>query len=241
MSVQTLQLGVRLARLRRGAVGNRLRIGAQHGHRFVTVFRMALFNLGALALLGASFVQGWAQTVFRSDITGLTWVIAAVFAFGLSLSFVKAWKIASETNCVRNRNPCAGTWASDYLDSVQGRSAGSRAIAASTLRVQVAAKISSARHVAGSLVLLGLIGTVLGFIIALAGVTAESASDLGAVSDMVSRLISGMSVALYTTLEGAVLSLWLTVNYQILTSGAVRLVSGLVLLGESNERSRSDS
>ncbi|MFQ5565235.1 MAG: hypothetical protein ACE5EU_02630, partial [Paracoccaceae bacterium] len=82
-------------------------------------------------------------------------------------------------------------------------------------------------------------GTVLGFIIALAGVSAESATSLSDTSRMVSRLIAGMSVALYTTLEGAVLNLWLSANYRILSAAAARLVNGLVALGEYNERSRS--
>ena len=47
-----------------------------------------------------------------------------------------------------------------------------------------------------------------------------------------------MSVALYTTLVGAVLSLWLTINYHILSSGAVRLATDLVALGEANARTR---
>jgi hypothetical protein len=208
-------------------------------HRFITVLWMALFNLAAVALVAVAFVHGWAQLVFSSDVTGLTYVIAGVFLFGLALSFAKAWKIACEADCVSARNPCAGTWANNYIESITRRSAGSRAIAASTLRFQVASRISPVHHVASSLVLLGLIGTVLGFIIALAGVSAESATSLSDTSLMVSRLIAGMSVALYTTLEGAVLNLWLIANYRIISTAAARLVNELVALGENSERSRS--
>ena len=42
---------------------------------------------------------------------------------------------------------------------------------------------------------------------------------------MVSVLIQGMSTALYTTLIGSVLNVWLTANYQILAGGTVRLMS----------------
>lgn len=209
------------------------------GQRYITILWMALFNLAAFALVAVAFAHGWAQLVFSSDVTGLTYVIAGVFLLGLALSFAKAWKIACEADCVRTHNPCAGTWADNYLESVARRSAGSRAIAASTLRFLVASRISPVHHIAASLVLLGLIGTVLGFIIALAGVSAESATNLSDTSRMVSRLIAGMSVALYTTLQGAVLNLWLSANYRILSAAAARLVNGLVALGEYNERSRS--
>lgn len=204
---------------------------------YTTVLWMALFNLAAVALLIVAFVHGWAQMVFGSDITGLTYIIATVFLFGLGMSFVKTWKVACETNCVRAHNPCTGTLAAEYIESIRGRSAGSRAISASTLRFQVGSRISPVFHVASSLVLLGLIGTVLGFIIALSGVSAQSATNLSETSAMVSRLISGMSVALYTTLEGAILNLWLIANYRMLAAGAAGLINGLVALGEDNERS----
>ena len=75
--------------------------------------------------------------------------------------------------------------------------------------------------------LLGLIGTVLGFIIALSGVDPEKTSDVNAIAPMVSTLIQGMSTALYTTLIGSILNVWLMANYQLLTGGTVHLISSL--------------
>lgn len=228
MKIDVLPLDPRTARAGRETSPGRGRYG--------TVLWLALFNLAAVALTIVAFTHGWAQLVFVSDVTGLTYIIAAVFLFGLVMSFAKSWNIAGETDCVSAHHPCPGTLAGDYIANVRGRSAGSRAISASTLRFLVASRISPVFHVAGSLVLLGLIGTVLGFIIALSGVSAESATNLSDTSAMVSRLIAGMSVALYTTLEGAVLNLWLIANYRMLSSGAAALVNGLVALGEYNER-----
>jgi hypothetical protein len=42
-----------------------------------------------------------------------------------------------------------------------------------------------------------------------------------------------MSVALYTTLVGAVLYIWLTVAYRILVSGTVDLIATTIELGEA--------
>ncbi len=50
---------------------------------------------------------------------------------------------------------------------------------------------------------------------------------------MVATLIGGMSVALYTTLVGAVLYIWLTVAYRILVSGTVDLIATTIDLGEA--------
>jgi biopolymer transport protein ExbB/TolQ len=81
------------------------------------------------------------------------------------------------------------------------------------------------KYIANMLVLLGLIGTVLGFIIALSGVSAESAGDVDAIQPMVGALLSGMATALYTTLTGAVLSMWLGLCYRVLATKAVMVIT----------------
>ena len=120
---------------------------------------------------------------------------------------------------------------------MQGRDGQSRAVSASALKLKLGARIGSIRHIANSLVFLGLIGTVIGFIIALSGINPEAAADVEAIGPMVSTLISGMSVALYTTLVGAILNVWLMLNYRLLESGTITLVTTIVELGERHARS----
>ena len=192
----------------------------------------------ASAFLGAAYAQGWVNMILAADSTGLTVAIFLVFLSGLTWCAHKVWTISRDINCVRSFDPCKDSWATRYLEEVDGRSAGSRSITGAALRVRLASRISGVRHVANSLVLLGLIGTVVGFVIALSAVDPAGAGDVRAVAPMVAKLIQGMSVALYTTLVGAVLSLWLTVNYHILSSGGVKLATGLISLGEANARSR---
>ena len=49
---------------------------------------------------------------------------------------------------------------------------------------------------------------------------------------MVATLIQGMSIALYTTLLGAALNVWLNINHRILSTGTVNLISKIVAYGE---------
>ena len=93
------------------------------------------------------------------------------------------------------------------------------------LRLTLSNRIVVVRHIANALVLLGLIGTVIGFIISLSGVDPTAASDANKVGAMVATLISGMSVALNTTLVGSILYVWLIVNHRILATGTVRLLT----------------
>lgn len=205
-------------------------------HRLL--FEFGLLNLAAAALLMAAYMQGWIDVVLAADSTGLTVAIFAVFLGGLVLTAGKLRSTSRELNCVRDFDPCKRSLAIRYLSEIAGRSSGSRAITAGALKVKLVERIVIIRHLANSLVLLGLIGTVLGFIIALSGVNPEQAEDVRNVAPMVSQLIRGMSVALYTTLVGSILNLWLMVNYRLLASGTVQLATELIALGESHARPR---
>ncbi|MBE0627801.1 MAG: MotA/TolQ/ExbB proton channel family protein [Burkholderiales bacterium] len=92
------------------------------------------------------------------------------------------------------------------------------------------------RHIAGILIMLGLVGTVIGFIVALSGVDPQQVPTVENVAPMVARLINGMSIALYTTLFGSVLHLWLMVTQRILAMAALLLYQSIVERGERDAR-----
>jgi len=202
-------------------------------YRYLLLLRFAVFNLAAFALVGAAQVEGWVGQILAADTSGISAGIMILFAAGLAVCAAKVWRISNELNVVRDFDPHRHSWSAQYLAEIRGRDAGSRAIAGAALKAKLSSRIAVVRQVAGSLVILGLIGTVVGFVVALAGVDAERASDASTISPMVARLIHGMSIALYTTLVGAVLNLWLMVNFHMLQNGAVRLTTALVSLGEA--------
>ena len=73
-----------------------------------------------------------------------------------------------------------------------------------------------AQWISNMLVMLGMTGTVVGFIIALSGVDSTQAGDLNAVVPMVTTLIEGMFTALGTTLVGLLGFIWLRLNLALL-------------------------
>ncbi len=96
---------------------------------------------------------------------------------------------------------------------------------AGVLRLKLAHRIAPVRHIASSLVLLGLIGTIIGFVIALSGVNQDAVTDPAAIGPMVATLLHGMAMALFKTLVGSVLNVWLMVDYRLLEGGAVHLLT----------------
>ena len=206
-------------------------------HRFLLLLRFILANAVALALVGAAAGQGWVGAILAADQGGLCLAIIAVFLVGLAWSAQRAVQLSRSLNDVERLQVLPTATAPDHLRLGNRDDAQSRALLASSLRLRLAGRIAPIRHIANSLVLLGLIGTVVGFIIALSGVRPEVASDINAIGPMVSTLIGGMSVALYTTLVGSILNVWLMVNVRLLEDGAMKLLAASIEVGERHARS----
>ena len=200
--------------------------------RYLLLTRFIVINtfLGALVL--AAFGQGWLDTMISARLAELTLIIVAVFLYGLAACGWKIWRLTVELNGLAMESLPDDNPLTRYLDHVEASDSQSRALQAGTLRLELTDRIVSVRHIANTLIFLGLIGTVIGFIIALSAVDPNTAAEAENVASVIATLIDGMSVALNTTLVGATLYLWLTVNYRVLTSGTVSLIAEVVYTGE---------
>lgn len=178
------------------------------GFDFVLLARFALLNIAGLAALGVAQAYGLVGMALSVDTTGLTALIAAVFCVGLGIAGVKAWRMSRDINAVRS-GAMPAEFAADDEES---------------LRLRLFHRINAVRNTSNILVLLGLVGTVLGIIIALGGVDPATVGDISKIGPMVATLVKGMSTALYTTLVGSVLSIWISLNYNLLAGGAVKLI-----------------
>lgn len=76
--------------------------------------------------------------------------------------------------------------------------------------------------------MLGLLGTVIGFIMVLTNIPSNAVGDAAQVGKLVGVLTNGMGVALYTTLVGAITNLWLNANYNMLRTGVVNLIAAIL-------------
>ena len=200
--------------------------------QYLLLARFIVINSFFAALVLAAFGQGWLDNMVSARLAELTLIIVAVFFYGLAACGWKIWRLTVELNGLATENLPGDNPLTRYLDHVEDSDSQSRALQASTLRLELTDRIVSVRHIANTLIFLGLIGTVVGFIIALSAVDPNIAADAENVASVIATLIDGMSIALNTTLVGATLYLWLTVNYRVLTSGTVSLIAEVVFIGE---------
>ena len=143
---------------------------------------------------------------------------------------------------VRRFDPCRESRATRYLErSPRPQRREPSPSPAWHYGIRLAKPVSpGVRFIVNSLVLLGLIGTVLGFVNALSGV------DLSTISDVQSHWSNGVQVE-GKNVDGkwtrrsscAVLSLWLTINdHMPVKRGGPGWLHDLVALGEANARTR---
>ncbi len=198
-------------------------------YRSLLLLRYILLNVVAFALLGAAWSQGYVHKVINADQTYLSVVIFLVFIVGLVLCTQKLWQTNREIDALKTPEGLKSKTVSHLLVERESES-----VISGSMRLRLSHRISVVRHLGNTLVLLGLIGTVLGFIIALSGVDPETAADVNSIAPMVSTLIQGMSTALYTTLIGSIFNVWLMANFQMLSSGTVQLISDIQEAVEKN-------
>lgn len=206
-------------------------------YRYLLIVRYALFNLVAVSALFASFLEGWLDGLVTDTPTMIMCLgIAAVFFYGLVICTVRIWRTSIELNDLKTGEPKPETRAAAYLLDIEFHDGESRSIRTAMFQRRLVNRISVVRHTANSLVFLGLLGTVIGFIVALSGVDPQAVGSAESVGPMVATLIQGMSIALYTTLVGSVLYLWLIVNHRMLASGTLNLMNSIIALGEMRVR-----
>ena len=201
-------------------------------YRYLLIFRFVLLNAACFGVLGAAWLQGWLDDMLASSARLMCLGIFATFLLGFATCALKIVRTSLDLNHVRDGRPVPGSRAAGHLDRLRGAEAGDRRVAAELLRFRMASYISIVGHMANALVFLGLIGTVIGFIVALSGVEPEVTGNFRQVAPMVSGLIEGMGIALYTTLVGAVLHVWLIVNHRMLATGTLHLYNAVIEHGE---------
>lgn len=194
-------------------------------HHWLLWSRFAALNLVGVAGLFLVWINGWVDRIVVGDSSRISILIFILFLIGLVAS---AWRIDKVTRELDYLRMGEGGRLSDYRRAIENVRSGS---ATRSLELRLFARIAFIRHIANTLVLLGLIGTVVGFVLALTDINADTATDVNQVGRMVGTLIEGMGVALYTTLVGSVLNVWLAANYQLVATGTANLAAALIDAG----------
>lgn len=166
------------------------------------LYRIIIVNLIGAGLMAYAAAQGWISTVIAGDSTGLVYAMIGLFVIFIVSLFIRAMKVSQGLNETKFgvRRP----------GSING--------------AKFMEKMAHLDDIPNWLVTLGLLGTVIGIMISLTGISQDSLLDADGVKSAITQLMAGMQVAFCTTIAGGVLGLWCDINRRILRTAAVLML-----------------
>lgn len=165
------------------------------------IYSWILSNLFGIALLGFAWSQGWVQMFWTMDNTHISKVIFAIFLIAQFIAFIRVRELSS---FMELGVPSEGfnAW-----------------------QVRWTKKVVFFNEIGNILVALGLLGTVIGFKMALSDVDPSGGVDPDSMKKMMTTLFDGINYMMYTTIAGMVFALWLKKTFLILRSAMMEIVA----------------
>jgi len=170
------------------------------------------------------------------DITYLSTIILILFSAVTLYLGVAAWKLSQQYRYANNldNETNQNSWVAEHLTLLSWQRQQSTNESESLL-ARLVERIhrghSNGWFFSDMLMRLGLIGTVIGFVLMLSTVYQLKDNDIQALQQLLGTMGSGMQVALYTTLSGLGCAMLVSVQCQWLDRCADNLVSQIIELG----------
>ncbi len=133
-------------------------------YKYLLFLRYCLLNSVGLAFLVVAYSQGLLTKAINADITNVVLLIILLFFIGLILATHKTIWISKELDLANENNQQKDSIFNDFINKSKTLDASSRSNLASSLRINISGKINLIKFISNTLVILGLIGTVIGFI-----------------------------------------------------------------------------
>jgi biopolymer transport protein ExbB/TolQ len=180
--------------------------------------------------------------LLKEDVTYLSSIILVLFcAITLYLGSA-AWQLSRQTSFASQSDKHPKSWAHGHLKLLQWqREQGNNE--SESLLARLVERIHRG-HTSGwffsdILMRLGLIGTVIGFVLMLSTVYQLKDNDVQALQQLLGTMGSGMQVALYTTLSGLGTAMLVSLQCQWLDRCADNLISQIIELGIEEPKNSS--
>ena len=221
---------------------------------YVLLLQWLIFISAVIFFIWLAWQHGLIQDVLRTDPTKLSLIIMLIFiaatvhcairSIFLSRQLNELGKIVAAADKLHfaddqlylDNEPLPTSLVSDYLVGVfRYRQLSSQQANQQQLSKldEVLSENANGSHESGwffsqLLIKLGLLGTVIGFILMLTSISSTGLSDISQVHELFTSMAQGMRVALNTTLSGLLGAMLLGFQYLMLDRGADRLLSNTV-------------
>lgn len=177
--------------------------------------------LAGVAVFFAWWMQrhGWWRALVDGDPSGISVVIALLGAVVTGWCGLRAWRLQAEA-----QPGLAQGWRATHLDELRRGQPEATAL----LSERTHGPHETAWWFTAASIKLGLLGTVVGFILMSMQIGQSQGFELAEVQKLLQQMTGGMAIALYTTLVGLVVNLWLGLQLLLLDRLADRLAADIL-------------
>ena len=190
-------------------------------------FLLAMILSGLIAFgVTVAWREGLILAALEFDSRRLTWLILLIYLLGSVRWLHLAYDISCKRSSLALGEPTRRSEGMDQILLSQESKVEAQA------RLDVFADRLSKRNVSGRfladlLLRLGLLGTIVGFILMLLPIGNIQDFDINLVQQLMIQMSAGMAVALYTTLSGLITSTLMKLQYLLVDDALVDLIHDL--------------
>ncbi len=175
------------------------------------LYFVSLILIFVYVLESFDFLSG----LFREDISYISSLIVSIFVFYLFRGGYYLYKLRDAIdNLSQNSTNSKNNVFIDILDEYKVSSSNNpnKKSLQEELKLRLYEIVDNGFFVSDTLLKLGIVGTVIGFIIMLSSLSTIDEMNLAKMNNLLLSMSSGMKVALYTTLSGLICSILLTIQ-----------------------------
>jgi hypothetical protein len=189
--------------------------------------------------------------IFVTDVTRISVVVMLLFLLTSvhccyrSWQLSRQWQMATALRAQALEKGAVSLYApgcsivQDYLLSLRSVMAEENTLQAELMAERIRGSHQIGWFISGALIKLGLLGTVIGFVMMLSSISGLENLDISDIKHLMQQMTQGMGVAMNTTIVGLVSSMLLGVQYLLLDRSADQLVAVGIGLGQELSPGRS--
>lgn len=185
----------------------------------------------SLVLLAISWDQGILLDVLSSDVTRISFLILLVLMGGSLYAGYRCWWLSCQTEWMfEYPNTVPQSVVQIFFQSIHHHKSDPSpdALSAEVMAERLRGNHQIGWFVTGVVVKLGLLGTVVGFVLMLRSVSDIDQLDTSDIQALMQQMTLGMGVAMNTTLVGLIASILLGIQFLMLDRAADNLVADAV-------------
>jgi biopolymer transport protein ExbB/TolQ len=222
----------------------------KHSYQDRLLLQWAVYTGVLSFILWLAWHLGYLASIFLTDPTRITYLISFLFLGGSLHCGIRAKYLSKQINSINNIESGEVAYSAEtslpaeFLNTIKARLKGQSLeeynSTDNALLSEVFAEQAHAQHETGwfftsLLIKLGLLGTVIGFVLMLGPLSTLESFDIGDVQNILAKMTAGMAIALNTTLIGLLSSMLLSFQYLMLDHGADELVARTIHYMETEQ------